>query len=195
MYKNNPNYKLELEHNGVRVYTPVNIMEGYSTQRYVEAMNQQIFSNSGATSDVLKTVMTEILERCNDDKNKEIRTQIGALAQSILYRLDHPVDMHCAIRMGAILSFIEEDRVVPNETDKPDLITYCEPEDKIETLWLDKKVNLAMTDTKFYDFFLSWGIANTPKYNEHLDTLNDSEYFAKRMITIQSLIPTNPYKK
>lgn len=184
MYNNNPAYKLELTHGKYRIYTPVNIMEGYSKQREVEANHQLIFSNSGATSDVLRTVMTEILTRCNDEKNKSIRTEIGALAQSILYRLEYPVDQNCALRMGAILSFMEDGDI-------------SEPEDKAELFWVNKKVELALEHRELYDFFLSWGIVNTPKYSEVSDILNDSSYFVKRMEAILSLTKNliNPSKK
>lgn len=207
MYSNNPAFKLEVEHNGVRIFTPIQGTEVYSTQRYIEAMNQNIFSQSGATRDVLETVMNEILQRCNDDKNKSIRTEIGALVQSIIYRLAHPVDQHCAVRMGAILSFMEEDVQVskaiadPADESKTIIVSneppiiISEPQEKAEYLWIDKKMQLAFSDSKMYDFFLTWGIVNTPAYNERLDILKDSEYFVKRMEAITSLNPTNPYKK
>lgn len=201
MYTNNPAYKLELQTDTVRIFTPVQTTDGYHTTRYIEAINQQIYNNAGATREVLDEVMAAIIGICNDEKEREWRTKIGALAESIKYRLKYPVDQHCAVRMGCILSFMEED-VQPVNVNAPHGAsishqTLSEPHDKVEYLWLEKKMKLAFEDSKFYDFFLTWGIVNTPKYNEASDILNDSEYFVKRMQVIQSLTKNliNPLKK
>lgn len=178
MYSDNPAYQLQLTTGNYRVYTPVNIMEGYSTQRYVEAINQQIYANSGTNKEVLEDVMNEIIKRCNDDRNKSIRTEIGALAQSILYRIEYPVDQHCAVRMGAILSFVEHD--IEGKT-------IAEPADKIETVWLKKKEELAFSNDEAYTFFLTWGIVNTPTYKEVFDFTNALEYFRIRTEALRSL--------
>lgn len=202
MYNGNPQYELRLEHNGIRLFTPTNIMDGYSAQRFVEAMNQQIYANAGANKEVLQEVMNEVKRRCNDEKNKSIRTEIGALVESVLYRLQYPVDQHCAVRMGAILCFMEEDiqDKLTQSTEREGSVTVAtspkyvlsEPEDKIDSVWLQRKETLAFSDQKFYDFFLTWGIVNTPLYREHFDILKDSDYFNKRMETIRSLTPIKP---
>lgn len=181
MYAGNPKYELKAQLGNYKVYLPTNTMEGYSTQRFVEAINQQIYSNAGANRDVLEQVMNIIVEKCNKEKvDNTLRTDISALANSILYRLKYPVDQHCAIRMGAILCFVEEE----TETG-----VVSEPEEKIETVWLNKKVSLAFTSDEAYRFFLTLGIANTEKYKEHFDTLNDLEYFSKRMEALRMTIP------
>ena len=181
MFKDNPAYKLEVETDGVRIYTPVNIADGYHTARLVEATNQQIYSGAGATRDTLAEAMDMILLRCNKEfKTDTLRTDVANIATTIKYRLQYPVDQHCSIRMGAILSFMETE-------------LSSEPTDKVMDFWIEKKVKLAFENPEMYSFFLSWGIINTPLYNNHLDTLNDLDYFNKRMGTIKSLLPTSQY--
>lgn len=173
-------YELKLEYDGYRFYIPVKATD-YHTHRYVEALNQQIYSNAGATPEVLIEVMNIIISKCNDEKDiKTLRTDIAALANSIVYRTKYPVDQTCALRMGAILTFMEYDhegKLISEDPDKPDWF------------WINKKVQLALNNPELYTFFLTWGVANTPKYRELLDTLNDRDYFSKRMEAIMTLLP------
>lgn len=169
----NPSYQLAKEFGQYRFYTPVNIAEGYHLSRYVEALNQQIYANAGATRDVLQQTVAAILERCNDMKNpKTFRTDVAAIAQSIQYRLQYPVDQQCALRMGAILCFFEDEN--------PDMYN---------AQLMEKKVTLALEHPELYTFFLTWGISNLPLYRERLDTLTDPDYFLKREEMIRSLKP------
>jgi len=186
-FKNNPEYELKHECDGgkTRFYVPVNVATGYHTCRYVEALNQQIYAGAGATKETLQSVMDDIILRCNKQFDKDtFRTDIASLANSILYRLKYPVDQHCAIRMGAILTFIEYD-VIEDEVVR----TYSEDPNKCEVSWLHRKERLAMNDSDAYAFFLQWGIVNTPSYKEASDTLNDSDYFLKREETIAAMQP------
>lgn len=182
MFQNNAAYELVHQAGKYRVYTPVNFQDGYHMSRYVEAINQQIYSNAGATRDVLESIMDEILARCNKELHPDnFRTDIAALANNIKYRLKYPVDQHCAIRMGAILSFMEYEA--------QDGATISEQPDKMEFHWLQKKVQLAMDMPELYSFFLTWGISNTPRYREALDTSNEADFFLKRDETLRSLMP------
>lgn len=181
MYANNPSYQLATTEGIYNIYIPVNPADGYHTSRYVEALNQRTYSEAGATKDVLAGVMDDMIGRCNKTIDTEtLRTDIAALANSIKYRLKYPVDQHCAIRMGAILSMLEYEK---------DGALISEPADKCEIFWIQKKVDLAMDYPALYTFFLTWGLTNSANYNEALDTLNDSEYFSKRTEAIKSLLP------
>lgn len=167
MLQSQPNlYKLEGAFDKYRIYTPTNIAEGYHLSRKVQADHQVIYSNSGATSEQLNMAMDAILQYCNDS-GKLDRTNIAVIANDIKYRLAYPVDEQCAIRMGAILSFVEWDGV-------------SEDPNKYDAFFTNIKVDLAMSNPDAYTFFLSWGIANTPKYREHLDILTSMDYFSKR---------------
>lgn len=182
MLSQNPKYQLSKEKDGVRIYILKNIAETHAT-RYVEIINQQIYSDSGADKDVLDKTMDAIINICNEEKNsKTIKTDIAALANSIKYRLRYPVDQHCAMRMGCLCSYYEEDIIDPdgNKT------TISETTDSFDGYWLQKKQFLALNDPEWYAFFLTWGIANTPTYKEHLDTLTDMDYFLKRAEMIKS---------
>ncbi len=180
-YANNPAYTLAAEQGIYKIYVPVNPADGYHTSRYVEALNQQIYSQAGANKELLESVMDDMIARCNKATNTDtLRTDIAALANSIKYRLKYPVDQHCAIRMGAILSFLEYEK---------DGEVFSEPADKCELFWINKKTELALDQPELYTFFLTWGLTNSANYNEALATLTDSEYFIKRTEAIRSLLP------
>lgn len=195
MLQNQPNlYKLEGTFDKYRIYTPTNIAEGYHLSRKVQADHQVIYSNAGATEEQLNVAMDAILQYCNDS-GKLDRTNIAVIANDIKYRLKYPVDEHCAIRMGCILSFVEWDEVVGqykqhNENNPtlsegdlyPEVRTRTVSEDpnKYDAFFTNVKFDLAMSNPDAYTFFLSWGIANTPKYREHLDILTSMDYFNKR---------------
>lgn len=185
LHRDNPALQLAFEADNVRIYTPMNIAEGYHTSRYVEALNQQIYSNAGATKETLRMVLEDMILRCNKQADTDtLKTDIAALANSVLYRLKYPVDQHCAIRMGAILSFMEYD-IIENEQPK----TISEDVDKCQIFWTQKKEQLAMNNPDAYAFFLDWGVSNTATYKEAFDSLNDSDYFLKREQEIASLMP------
>lgn len=188
MLKGNKSYTLQKELGNVRIYTLTNTMELHTT-RYVELLNQQIYSSSGANKDILEQTMNEILTRCNDMKNqKTFRTDVAALANSVLYRLKYPVDQHCAIRMGAMCCFYEED--ILNQ-DGSVYSVLSEDKPQFDAFFQQKKEMLALSNPEWYSFFLSLGIVNTPQYNTLLDTLTDTDYFRKREETIQAILPSN----
>lgn len=183
MLKSNPQYEHQITVEGYSLYIPANTAD-YHMSRYVEATNQNIYSQSGANKDVLEVVMDEIILRCNDTSNiKTLRTDIASLANNIKYRLKYPVDEHCIIRMGAILSFLEYEEEGKLISENPD---------KAEIMWLNKKMDLAFKYPDLYAFFLSWGVSNTPSYREALDTLNSTDYFVKRKQAIASMMPSEP---
>jgi hypothetical protein len=186
-FAENPQYelKLSLANGSIRIYTPVNSSD-YHTSRYVECLNQQIYSSSGTTKETLEEVMNEILRRCNKQFEDTFRTDIAALANSILYRLKYPVDQHCSIRMGCILSLLEYD-IIENE----EVRTISENPYKYELFWQQKKEQIAHDIPDAYAFFLTLGVANTEAYRPISDILSDSDYFSKREAEIRSLLPQN----
>lgn len=181
VFKDNPAYILAASQGDVNIYTPANITE-YHTSRYVAAMEQQIYAASGANKETLKEIADEILLRTNKTMEYDTRlSDISALANSILYRLKYPVDQHCAIRIAAILSFMEYE----NEDGK----LISEDPNKSEIFWTQKKERLAMDHPAMYTFFLNWGISNLPEYNSRLETLIDEDYFLNRDKMISEILP------
>lgn len=174
-------FKLENQFDIYKIYTPINTADGYHTSRYVEAINQQIYSNAGATKETIQTIANEIILRANKQLDIEtFRTDVALLAQNLLYRTSYPVDQHCAIRLGCILTFMEYEHEGKMITENPD---------KVEIFWQQKKETLAMNNPNAYAFFLQLGIANTPTYSSQSDILTDTDYFSKRDQTLNSLNP------
>jgi hypothetical protein len=119
----------------------------------------------------LNEIADAILQRCNLQSKLETRiTDIGVLANEIKYRTKYPVDEHCAIRIGAVLSFIDG-----------------EDPDKYDVFWTRKKEELAMNNPEAYSFFLSWGISNTEPYRKQFDTSISLDYFRNRQEALRSL--------
>ena len=178
---NNPAFKLEGTFGKYRIYIPTDITQ-YHMSRYVQFQHQLIFAHAGATPEVFARIADEILNRCNLTVKLENRiTDIGVLANEIKYRLKYPVDEHCAIRVGAILSFVE----YTNEEG----VYHSENPDKYDIFYTKIKEDLAKSDPAAYSFFLSWGVSNIPKYREHFATSISLDYFNKRKETLDSLTP------
>ena len=174
MLSANPAYKVAFSHDGINLYIPVEVTS-YHKSREVAAMAQQIYSESGATPQVIKSIAEEALRICNTAQEKQVRTDVGTLMNNLLYRLKYPVDEDCAIRMGAILCFMEDED--PNKT---------------EDFWTQKKIELAHKSPEAYAFFLTMGINNTPAYNNRLDISIDTDYFNNRREILRGLeLPTH----
>jgi hypothetical protein len=169
---NNPAYSLQGTFNGINIYIPADI-SNYHMSRYVQLQHQLIYANAGTTSEELERIAGEILQRCNMTHKLDNRiTDIGVLANQILYRIKHPVDEHCAIRVGAVLCFMED-----------------ENPDKYDIFYTRKKEELAMSNPDAYAFFLSWGVSNIEKYRTHFDTSISLDYFSRRREVLMSLTP------
>jgi hypothetical protein len=168
-----PAYKVAFELNDIRIYIPVEATQ-YHVERYVHAQNQQIYSESGATKEYLSRIIADMIRVVEDKTTTEVRSTIATLCNNVRMRLAYPVDEECAIRMGAILSFMEDEN--PN---------------KVDEWWTNKKVELAKSAPEFYSFFLTLGIANTPSYKSHSGSSIDMDYFRKRKEMLQGLtLPT-----
>lgn len=157
----------------VHLYTPSDVTK-YHLSRMVAANAQNIYSNSGITKQLLSVMLDNIIEKCNDRKAPlgTILTDIALIAQNLKYRTKYPIDEDCALRMGAIYTFIDGEN----------------PED-VSNHFTQMKVNLAKEDAALYDFFINSGIKLTPAYQEYLPHLSDTEYFQKRSEIIQSMTP------
>lgn len=169
-------YKLELDFNGLRFYTLVDAKQ-YHTSRIVQYHSQHIYATAGADKSFLQAVADEMIKMCNSDKpSNTFRTDIGLLAQNIKYRTQYPVDELCALRVGAILSFMESE----HESEDPNKCLH---------FWVDRKVELAKKHPELYTFFLTWGIANLPEYNDGLSTSNETDYFKQRKEVLATMMP------
>lgn len=149
--------------------------------RYVEALRWNDYANAGITDTLLDQLMDEVLLRCNTTMEaKTFKTDIAAIALNVKYRLKYPVDQHCAIRMGCILTYMEyehEGKVI------------AEDPTKASTFWLEKKMSLALEVPEVYDFFINTGINALPKYKELWPSLAPTSYFVNRDQMINSLSP------
>lgn len=163
-----------------RIYTPINTME-YHTSRLLEATLQNVYSGAGATEETIVKHLDAIIELCNQTGEvKTIRTDIAGIANALKMRTRFPIDKHCSVRMGAILSFLEY---------KQGERWIAEDPNKTETFWLERKMELAMSDPELYTFFFSMGAVSTQAYSNLLDTLNDGDYFEKRRMNLIAMLP------
>lgn len=179
----NPAYKLEITHAGYSIYIPQDITS-YHKSREVAAMAQHQYSESGITKEYLTAITDEGLKLVNDDKNKNVRSDMAVLWNNIKYRLAYPVDEMCAIRMGAVLSFLEY---------KDGKQIVSEDPNKTEDFWTRKKVEIALLHPELYTFFLTWGVVNTPSYNNRSDISIDMDYFNKRREAMMGLTLPNTH--
>lgn len=179
MYKDNPQFVKQGEFNGISVYTCLKETD-YHTIRYIEALNWQTFASCGVTKDKLKALTDKILEICNDDKSKTFRTDVASIANLIQYAMKYPVDEHCGVQLGCMLSFIEWES---------NNVVVSEDPNKIEDLAMKKKLELALNNPDAYAFFLGWGIANIPEYRTHFDISTASTYFQQRKQALTAILP------
>jgi hypothetical protein len=183
MFANNLKYQ-EVFYSSVhntRFYMPADIATGYHLSRYVAAGAQNIYAASGATKDVLDSMMNKMLELCNDEKNlKTLRTDIATLANNIKYRVRYPVDEDCALRMGAIYSFAEGE--------DPDTTEDYHTRRKVALAKGDAPQGIA-ADPALYAFFLSIGIPYTPAWSGLSSTLSDTSYFSQRAEALNAIQP------
>jgi hypothetical protein len=183
MFANNPKYKevFYSKVHDIKFYMPEDVATGYHLSRYVAAGAQNIYSSAGATKDLLGAMMDKMLELCNEEKNvKSLRTDIATLANNIKYRIKYPVDEDCALRMGAIYTFVDG-----------------EDPDSTEDYWTRRKLALAKGDAaqnippdpELYAFFLSIGMPFTPSWSELSPGSTGSGYFSQRTETLNALQP------
>lgn len=188
MYKDNPEYTREYVSGKYSIYIPTNIATGYHERRKIEATVQAIYSNAGATRDVLEHLTSKMLEIINEG-GKTAMSDVAVLLNNIQYRLKYPIDQHCAVRMGAILSFLEIE-------DAEGLVISHEDANNPQSHWLSKKLELADSDPDMYTFFFTWGFANTEAYRQQPDILTDMTYFRTRQEAIAKIMmPISTHSK
>lgn len=175
MYSTNPAYEQVFTHGSYRIFIPTKVT-AYHKSREVEASIQNIYSNAGATADLIRELCDEGIKMLEEDKDaKRVRQNMFAILNNLRYRTKHPVDSLCGVRMGAILTYMESEE-------------GAEPENATGE-WIDKKVRMAIATPELYDFFLHWGIINTPAYEKLSNTLTDTDYFHRREQILQSFKP------
>lgn len=187
MYLNNPSYQLQetvqTKEATYRIYTPVNVSD-YHMIRHIEATKQATYAAAGANAEVVQAHLNAILDRCNQAQSFDnFKTDITSITNALLYRTKYPVDQHCGVRMGCILSFLEVEeggKVLSEDPTKADFI------------WQDRKEKLAFEHQQLYSFFLTWGATNVPQWSDHLNTLKDMEYLLNRRQTLQSILGNLP---
>lgn len=172
MLKDNPRYKIAFTYQDVNLYMPVDITD-YHKSREVAMAAQEKYSNAGVSKEVLQEIATKAIEICNKQLNLDtLRTDMGVLWNNLLARMKSPVDEYCAIRMGAIACFLEDEN--------PDIV---------QEFWTRQKVDLAFKNPELYSFFLSMGIGFTPEYYNLSRTLNWEIYLQNRDQMLESLMP------
>lgn len=173
-------FNLSFELPNIKIYTPVNTME-YHTSRLLQATLQNTYAGAGATEETVNAHLDAIIGLCNQTGElKTIRTDIAGIANALKMRTKYPVDKHCAVRMGIVLTFAEVEH---------DGVTVYEDPNKCEQYWLERKMELALQHPDLYAFFFAWGMSNTAAYSDLLDTLNDLDYFEQRRMNLMALLP------
>src|SRR6478736_3733974 len=159
MFADNPIYKIAFQNNFVTLYTLVDFTT-FHKSREIHMQAQERYSKCGISKEVLEAICSKAITMCNKVAGTdELRTNMAVLWNNILARINHPLEELCAIRMGAIACFLEG-----------------EQPDKVEMVWTNKKVDLAIEHPDLYAFFLDLGIAFTPTYNALLRGLNVEDY-------------------
>lgn len=175
MLENNPLYKQCYNDNGITLYMP-DTLTSYHKSREIAMQAQERYSKGGISKEVLQAMATKAIELCNKGTLDNIRTDMAIIWGNIQARMADPVDELCAIRMGAIATFMEN-----------------EDPDKVEMAWTNKKLRLAEQYPDLYAFFLNTGIAFTPEYSSLLRGLNVEDYLNNRAEMLKYLtLPSTP---
>lgn len=176
MLKDNPQYKIAFESEKVTLYMPVDLSD-YHKSREVAMQAQERYSKGGISLEVLQATCNDALERINKQNSTDkLRTDMTVLWSNLLARTKEPVDELCAIRMGAMACFCED-----------------EDPDKVLPAFTDHKLRLAKEDPNLYAFFLDMGIAFTPSYSSLLRSLNMQDYLiAREQMLNQLTLQTAP---
>ena len=182
---NNPAYQVAFKssvHEGLILYTPLETAD-YHVSRYIAAGAQEIYSSCGATKELtgkMYEAMKQICDEAHRDKNLQGYMELNTLLDNLLYRHQYPVDELCALRMGALLTFLGDEN--------PDTVMEGYTRRKIAFALGDPITGLN-SDPELYAFFLSLGVVHTPAYTNLLTTLVDSDYLERRTIALQGLLP------
>jgi len=172
MLKDNLEYIEAFRHNDIVFYMPLELT-GYHKSRELAMQAQDQYSRCGISKEVLASFTAKMLELANKQNNTDtLKTDIGIIANNLNARMQSPMDELCAIRMGAIACFLEEED--PN---------------KVSDAWTNKKLKLADQYPEIYAFFLDTGIGFTPEYANQWRTSQAEDYFQKRSLMLNGLMP------
>lgn len=170
MLKDKSDFIVAFEFNGIVFYEP-NEITGYHKSRELAMQAQDQYSRCGISKEVLKSFADKLLEFANKQLNTDtLRTDIGLIANNLLARMKSPIDELCAIRMGAISCFLEDE--------DPNTVT------EVCTM---HKMRLADKHPDIYAFFLNRGIGFTPEYNNQWRTFQAQDYFQQRKLMLDGL--------
>lgn len=169
-------------HEGLILYVPIESTD-YHISRYISAGAQEIYASCGATKELtgkMYEAVKQICDEAHQSKNLQGYMEINTLMDNLLYRHQYPVDELCALRMGALLSFLRDEN--------PDEVFEGYTRRKTAFALGDPITGLG-SDPELYAFFLTLGVVHTPAYTNLLNTLIDSDYLARRQTALQSLLP------
>jgi hypothetical protein len=166
----------------IDLWMPINLDNGYHMSRYIAAGEQNIYSAAGITKELLTSYLDKMIEICNVENSlKTAKTDIAILANNLKYRTKFPVDQDCAIRMGAIYTFFDNEN--PNEINGTLIARKMD---------MCKGTATTPADPKMYDFFLHMGIGLTPTWKEYAGLLTNMDYFSQREEQLRQLTPMKP---
>lgn len=172
MLKGNPQYKVVFhsEVHNISFYQPID--EGrFHASRYIAAGHQSIYASSGGTPEYFDAITGQMLTIINSGNKERIISDLSVLVNNIRYRLKHPVDEDCALRIGAIYSIMEDEN--------PDEVLGSQTTHKIK---------LAKQDSKLYEFFFITALMSVPKWQGLLNDTNEiAPYLNNRMEALNSL--------
>ena len=137
IFKDNPDYEIahSVMHEGKQVdfFVPVDKTNGYHLSRKIAGDAQDSIARLGATVETFETDIDKVNELLNQDglKNEKRIENASSYLKWIKYRLKHPKNEECALRMAAIFLFIEgesPDKPIPHITEKKVNIAFANPE-------------------------------------------------------------------
>lgn len=182
-FADNPKYKEVYKDESVTLYAPADPSSGYHTHRYIAAGQHEQYASMGGSKDVFEALFDAILDLANVDKPiKTVRSDIAVLCNNAKARMRYPVDEDAAIRMGAILTFMEGE--------DPDFVSDVFIQRKMELAkgkGVPNKPGYIPPNAALYTFFLSMGIAALPSYTAFLSNTNDTDYFNNRSKLLEGL--------
>lgn len=172
----------------VKLYCPVDIVNGYHINRYKAASIQGIYSASGATKDLTAAIYQQVKNICNEahqKKDNKAFMDINTLMDNLIYRHNYPVDGDCILRMGCIYLLLDDED--PNDYQQH---ISQKKEDYCKGKGLPGTPGYLKADYDMYTFFLTWGQRFTDAYKEPLTDITDvPDYLSKREKALNGLIP------
>lgn len=177
MLKDNPAYTpvfTSTVHN-VTFYQPKDVNK-YHVSRYIAAGAQNIYASCGTTKEYMDAITSNMLDIINTGNAKRIISDMAVLVNNLRYRLKHPVDEDCALRIGAIYSIME--------TENPD---------EVNGMVTTEKIKMCRTDAALYEFFFHLGLVSVPAWQGQLNSLEEMPaYLTKRNEALMSLSLSPP---